>query len=693
VELAPVRDPAGVVEAVAAVFHLGDRGGAPMEDAVVDLLIPKQLLLVLDNCEHLLSPIARLVSRIERSCPGVTVLATSREGIAIDGEQLLALPPLAAGDPGEDIERLVRTDAVALFVERARQAKSDFSLTPTNGLAVVEICQRLDGVPLAIELAAARVIALSPADIARRLDRRFQVLAGGRRGAVERHATLRAAIDWSYDLLTSGEQHLLARMAVFSGGCALEAVEEVCSGGPVDRDDVLDLVSGLVARSLVIAEEGVSGTRFRLLESIRQYGEARLAEWDETTWLIARHTSYYAALSQQAAESFYGPEQLVWARRINADRDNIRAALANAIEDGNAALAVQIVADYPHQRITESPTGEVLLIPASRVLDLPNAEQQPGFPRALVVAAYNAHAAGDFIAAEEMCQTALEAAKGLPAPRQGPRIEMDVCHLRAMASLAGGEYTDAASKFSHAAHLAVADGFPGLAALCLADGANSALLGGADVSEVRTMAEESVALARLSGMHGALVMSLNALALALAEDDPARARLLLNESIERCCTPGEEVSSGFLTASLVAGRLRDWDLTLALTVRTIQLWRSYLVALQTAPCLALLARALAESSPEVAGVLHGAAYTQFRHIGSTAETRRRPKSGRFDSRANFVHAAMREAGEIVAATLGAERSQELRTAGMAMSMEEANSYALREVDPKLLTGPIANIGP
>jgi predicted ATPase len=152
-------------------------------------------------------------------------LATSREGIAIDGEQLIALPPLEAGEPEEDIERLVRTDAVNLFVERARHVKADFALTPSNSPAVVEVCQRLDGVPLAIELAAARVIALSPAELLRRLDRRFQVLAGGRRGAVERHATLRAAIDWSYELLGAAEQRLLARLAVFSGRATLEAIE------------------------------------------------------------------------------------------------------------------------------------------------------------------------------------------------------------------------------------------------------------------------------------------------------------------------------------------------------------------------------------------------------------------------------------------------------------------------------------
>jgi predicted ATPase/class 3 adenylate cyclase len=347
VELAPVRDPAGVAEAVAAAIRLPNRGGPSLEETLIESLAQKQLLLVLDNCEHLLGSAARLVTRIERDCSGVVVLATSREGMAIDGEQLIALPPLEAGEPDEDIERVVDTDAVCLFVERARHVKADFALTAGNARAVVEVCQRLDGVPLAIELAAARVIALSPAELVRRLDRRFRVLAGGRRGAVERHATLRAAIDWSYELLGVAEQRLLARLAVFSGGSTLEAIEEICSGDPVEREAAMDLVTGLVSRSLVVAEHHDLGTRYRLLETIRQYGEERLAEWGETDTLRIRHARFYAALLERAAEHLWGPEQLAWASQVNRERDNIRSAIANAIEADNAALVVRLVANHP----------------------------------------------------------------------------------------------------------------------------------------------------------------------------------------------------------------------------------------------------------------------------------------------------------------------------------------------------------
>jgi predicted ATPase/class 3 adenylate cyclase len=691
VELAPVRDPAGVTEAVAAVFHLAARSGQSLEDSLIEQLAQKQLLLVLDNCEHLLGSVARLVTRIERECPGVVVLATSREGMAIEGEQLIALPPLEAGEPDEDLERLVHTDAVCLFVERARRVKAEFALTDSNARAVVEACQRLDGVPLAIELAAARVIALNPAELVRRLDRRFQVLAGGRRGAVERHATLRAAIDWSYELLGAAEQRLLARMAVFSGGATLEATEEICSGDPVEREAIIDLVTGLVARSLVVAEDHVTGTRYRLLETIRQYGEERLAEWGETETLWIRHARFYAALSTRAAKRFYGPEQLVWGRQVNLERDNIRSALANAIDADDAALAVQLVADHPHRLSTSaSPIGEAFPLPASRVLDMAGAPQQRGYPRVLMVAAWHALYSGGNDIADKLCRQALEATRSLLTPLPGPRIESDACALQAQRSLSAGAYADAVSSYTRAAELANADGYPGLAAVYLAYGVSTALLGGGGVEQATAQAEESVALARRSGMPGAIVQSLNALALTLVDHDPVRAKALLLESVDRGSTPGVEISPGFVTGVLVAGRLQDRGLTLALAGRSMYLSRMSMAQLQAATCLAECARVFAEDRPEVAGVLRGAAYAAFGRASPTPNDIGRPDTDPVDPNTNFVLTALRETGDLVAAALGDERRRELRTVGAAMSMDEAISYALANIDPKLITGPVTS---
>jgi predicted ATPase/class 3 adenylate cyclase len=692
VEFASVRDVAGVVEAVAEVFRLPGRSDESLEDTVLQMLAQKRTLLVLDNCEHVLGAVAGLVSRIERKCRDVVVLATSREGLAIDGEQMLALPPLDAGRPGDDIERLIRADAVNLFAERARQIKADFALNDNNSRAVVDICQRLDGVPLAIELAAARVMALSPAELLRRLDHRFQLLAGGRRSAIERHATLRAAIDWSYDLLEPAEQRLLARMSVFSGGCTLEAIEEICNGDPVERDDVMDLVAGLVARSLVVAEDSDIGTRYRLLETIRQYGEERLANFHETAALRVRHAAFYARFSAHAAEKTYGPEQLVWARHIQLERDNFLTALAHAVDSGDASAAIALVASYPVQSRAESPTGELLVVDVAPVLAMPGAPEQPRYPSALVVAAYRAQAIGDWQRVDELCRQALEAEERLGASH-GQRIEMETCSLQAQNFLARGAYPEAVSAYARAAELADADDYPGVAAIFLAYKVSCALLGGMAAEEMQSTVEESVALARRSGMPGAIVISLNAMAMTLAESDPNRAKAVLRdrakavlrESVVLASTPGSEVATGFLMASLVATRLGEWKVALALAARTMVLWRWVQTVMAAGPSLGVCARALAEDEPEVAGVLRGAAYAAYRR-GSTGQST--PDTAEHHPAVNYLLEALREAGEIIATAVGEERRQQLRAQGAAMNLDEAVSYALAHIDPKLLTGPI-----
>ncbi len=249
-------------------------------DTLAGYLRAKELLLVLDNCEHLLGAVVELVRTLEERCAGLVVLSTSREGLGIAGERIVAVQSLGLPRSG-DRDAVLSSDAARLLVERAVAVKSDFELTDANAAAVAEVVRRLDGIPLALELAAARIPVLSPAQLAQRLDQRFRVLAGGERGAIERHATLRAAIDWSYDLFAADEQRVLARLSVFAGGCSLDAAEAVCSGAGIDDVEVLDLLSALVARSLVVAEDAPSGERrYRLLETIRQYAEERV---DDTT--------------------------------------------------------------------------------------------------------------------------------------------------------------------------------------------------------------------------------------------------------------------------------------------------------------------------------------------------------------------------------------------------------------------------
>ena len=518
------------------------------------------------------------------------------------------------------------------------------------------------------------------------------MLAGGRRSAIERHATLRAAIDWSYDLLDPAEQRLLARMSVFSGGCTLEAIEEICSGDPVERDDVMDLVAGLVARSLVIAEDSDIGTRYRLLETIRQYGEERLADYRETEAMQVRHAAFYAEFSALAAERTYGPDQLVWARQIQLERENFLTALANAVDSGDASAAISLVASYPVQSRAESPTGELLVVDVTPVLAMPGASEQSGYPSALVVAAYRAQSIGDWQRVDELCRQALEAEERLGSSH-GRRIEMETCSLQAQSFLARGAYADAVSAYARAAELAQAEGFSGMAAIFLAYKVSCALLGGTPAEEMEPTVEESVALARRSGMPGAMVISLNSKAMTLAERDPTRAKAVLrdrakavlSESVVLASTPGQEVATGFLMAALVATRLGEWKIALALSARTMVLWRWVQTVMAAGPSLGVCARALAEDRPEVAGVLRGAAYAAYRR-GSTGQSS--PDTARHSPSANYLLEALREAGDIVTAAVGEERRQQLRAEGAAMTLDEAVSYALDHIDPKLLTGPI-----
>ncbi len=294
---------------------------------------------------------------------------------------------------------------------------------------------------------------------------------------------------------------------------------------------------------------------------------------------------------------------------------------------------------------------------------------------------------GDWSAVDDLCRQAIEAERRNPEPGRARRIERDSLSLHAQQLLAAGAYADAVGAYERAAELALAEGNAGLAGIFLAYGVQCAELGGVARNETVAQAERAVALARRSGMAGAVVITLNALALALAGNDRERARAALRESIDRATTPGQEVSSGLLTASLVAGKLQDWKLALAVAARSMRLWRFRVALMQSAPCLALCARALAADRPEVAGVLRGASYAAFAQAnpaGVMSVSAPTPE-------ANFVLAALREAGELVGAALGDDKRRELRNIGAAMTMDEAVAYALANVDSNVLIEPLGSI--
>ena len=329
VELAPLSQPELLADAIAVALGLTRGGRSPDLAAIVERLADRELLIVLDNCEHLVAGCASAVEPLLRGCPGVQVLATSREPLAVAGELVwrvpsLSLPPARHGRPPAD---LLRYESVRLFVERARSVQPRFTPTAENAAAVVEICNRLDGMPLAIELAAARAGSLPPAEIARRLRESFRLLRQER--AVDRQQTLKAALDWSYRLLDPPAARLLARLAVFAGAFGLDAAERVCGDEGVPRDEVLDLLLQLVDKSLVTAVEDAGGARYRLLEMIRQYARERLVESGELAAVAERHARWYAALGQgSAAEQDTATGRRSRLRRLDRDHADLRSALS-----------------------------------------------------------------------------------------------------------------------------------------------------------------------------------------------------------------------------------------------------------------------------------------------------------------------------------------------------------------------------
>jgi predicted ATPase/class 3 adenylate cyclase len=342
VELAAVTDAELVDDAIAAAVSVKQRPGQEILAAMVESIGTRAMLLVLDNCEHLIQGVVAVTDELLRRCPNIKVLATSREALGIPGEALLPVPSMSlpTAEDGADAAAMADSDAVRLFVDRAAAVLPGFALGPTNVEAIAQICRRLDGIPLAVELAAARVRSLPPNQIAARLDDRFRLLTGGSRTALPRHRTLRAAMDWSFDLLTEAEQAILPRLSVFAGSFSLEAAEAVTSGGAVEEADVIDLLGRLIDRSLLVAEEGDREARFRMLETIRDYAQERLAETGDAGTQYGRHRDWFAALVDRARPAFFsGPVQPEWVVRLAADHDNLRAALRWAHEDPDGADA------------------------------------------------------------------------------------------------------------------------------------------------------------------------------------------------------------------------------------------------------------------------------------------------------------------------------------------------------------------
>ncbi|GGO90270.1 LuxR family transcriptional regulator [Wenjunlia tyrosinilytica] len=362
VELAALEDPDLLVQTVTESLEVRDYSSRPAMEVLTEYLRDKQVLLILDNCEHLLHECATVAEALLRSTPDLRILATSRQPLDITGEQTLAVPTLSLPDsdvPRPSATSLAQSDAVRLFTERAGAILPGFAVTETNRNVVERICRRLDGIPLGIELAAVRLRVLSPEQLLARLDDQFRLLTSGSRTVLPRHQTLRALIDWSHVLCTEHEQLLWARTSVFSGGLDLEAAEAVCAGDGIERDEVLDLVSGLVDKSVLLREEQSCAVRYRLLETIRQYGREQLAASGQESTLQRRHRDYYQGLAATANAELFGPSQVGWFTRLQQEHANIRTALDYCFtEPGETRAGLSMSSDLLYHWITSYYLGE-----------------------------------------------------------------------------------------------------------------------------------------------------------------------------------------------------------------------------------------------------------------------------------------------------------------------------------------------
>jgi predicted ATPase len=525
-EFAPIADPTLVPKTVASALRVPEQPGRDLTETLIDALRPKAVLLVLDNCEHLLAACADLAAALLRACPQVRILATSREALGVPGEILWRIPSLSVPDirrlPAS--EDLVLYEAVRLFVDRAVAITPGFTVTNENAPAVAQVCQRLDGIPLAIELAAARVKVLAVEQIAARLDDRFRLLTGGGRMVLPRHQTLRAAIDWSYHLLSETERVLLRRLSVFAGGWTLDAAESVCAGGSVDAANILDLLTSLVDKSLVLAEMQRGEARYWLLETVRQYARDRLVEAGEEAEVRTRHRAWYLTLAEHAEVELRGPRQRIWFERLEVEHDNLRTALAWSREDrGSAGALLRLVGALTWYWWSRGNWRE------ARGWSEEAVNRRGDAPRAVLPVAYASatHYAwrfGDNQRAKMLGEEGLTIARDLGDKRNSALLlaQLGVVALRQMA------HGEAVERFEEAVRLARETGDKWLLSLCLSD------LGRAqgDLGLAAALHEEALTLVREVGDTAMVSYTLRCLGIVrLRQGDYQRAEEFFTDSL------------------------------------------------------------------------------------------------------------------------------------------------------------------
>src|SRR5215211_4510381 len=539
VDLAPLADPSLVPQALASTLGAREQPARLLTETLSDYLGSKKVLVVLDNCEHLIETCAELVETLLRSCPELRILATSREALGIAGEIAWPVPSLSLPDLRRlpDIDSLPRYESARLFVERAKTVKPGFKLTEQNAPAVAQLCYRLDGIPLAIELAAARTKMLSVEEISARLGDSFRLLSAGSRTALPRQRTLHATMDWSHELLCQKERVLFRRLSVFAGGFTLEAAESICAGEELQRDEVLELLSRLVDKSLMVAQERDGAVRYRLLETIRQYGKESLEEAGEVAHVRQQHAGYYLAVAEEAEPELKGDRQVTWLEWLETEHDNLRAAMVWLLGRGESELAARLgwalwlfwgirthlAEGRRSMERALSARGSVAMTVSARA-------------KALFVAGMMANYQGDHVSAEPLVQESLRLFK---------ELEDNVGKAYALSNagyvaLGRGRYQQAIAVIEEAAHLFLEEGEKWGAAIELGFLA-VAWRNQGDHERARRLAERGLAISREIGERQATNSALYTLAiLAQTEGKDEHARNLFEEGLKLSAEIGNE---------------------------------------------------------------------------------------------------------------------------------------------------------
>jgi predicted ATPase len=549
VELAAVADPELVPQAVGGVFELREEAAGSLTAKITEHLRSKRALIVLDNCEHLLQECARLVHELLGHCPRLVVVVSSRERLGVPGELTYRVPSLSMPDLKRDTspERLATYESVALFVERARSHVSSFEVCRDNAVAVASICSRLDGIPFAIELAAARVRTLTVQQLSERLDQRFQLLTGGSRTALPRQHTLRSLVDWSYELLGTAEKALLCSAAVFVGGWTLDAATAVCGGDDIGEWDVLDLLTSLVDKSLVVAEERDGAMRYRTLETVRHYARDRLCDSGDEPHFRKNHLNYFVTLAEEAGSHLRSSDPKPWLDRLDIEHDNLRAALSYSAEAGfDAESRLRLVGSLWQFWFMRGHLSEGRRHLFAAVGDRASA----GFPelraRSLMGAGILAFEQGDYDAARPLWEEAMTVYEHAD---DGAGISRATDALANLAHV-HGDYATARPLYERSIEISRQLGdtlrtlhsLSNLALLALDEG---------NLREAQMLNEECLALARGAGDRKSITISLHNLGDVFAEmGDSTSAKAMFEESVSMCEQMGDVVGAAAVHLAL-----------------------------------------------------------------------------------------------------------------------------------------------